>query len=42
LPDDLLPLPGFKHVKEAQYASTDGTAFADILDLPKPWPPEGT
>lgn len=42
LPDDLLPLPGFKHVKEGQYAATDGTALADILDLPKPWPPEGT
>jgi hypothetical protein len=27
LPDDLLPLPGFKHVKEAQYAATDGTAL---------------
>lgn len=39
LPDDLLPLPDFRHVKEATYAPTEGTAFADILKLPTPWPP---
>jgi hypothetical protein len=40
LPDDFLPLPGFKHVKDAQYAATEGKALADILELPTPWPPE--
>jgi hypothetical protein len=40
LPDEFLPLPGFKHVKDAQYASTEGKALADILELPTPWPPE--
>jgi hypothetical protein len=39
LPDDFLPLPGFKHVKDAQYAPTEGKALADILVLPTRWPP---
>jgi hypothetical protein len=40
LPDDFLPLPGFKHLKDAEYSPTQGTAFADILELPRDWPPK--
>lgn len=40
LPDDFLALPGFKHVKDASYAPTEGKALADILGLPALWPPE--
>jgi hypothetical protein len=39
LPDEFLPLPGFKHVKDAYYSPTEGTALADILELPAVWPP---
>ncbi len=39
LPEDFLPLPGFKHVKDAEYAPTEGDVLADILDLPAVWPP---
>jgi hypothetical protein len=40
LPDDFLPLLGFKHVKDASYAPTEGKLLADILGLPEVWPPE--
>lgn len=39
LPDEFLPLPGFKHVKEASYVPTEGKRLADILGLPTVWPP---
>lgn len=39
LPDEFLPLPGFKHVKDASYSPTEGKMLADILELPAVWPP---
>jgi hypothetical protein len=39
LPADFLPLPGFKHVKDAAYEPTEGKALADVLALPEVWPP---
>lgn len=39
LPADFLPLPGFKHVKDAEFTPTDGKALADMLGLPAVWPP---
>jgi hypothetical protein len=39
LPAGFLPLPGFKHVKDAEFAPTEGKALADMLGLPAVWPP---
>ncbi|CCE08076.1 conserved hypothetical protein [Bradyrhizobium sp. STM 3843] len=40
LPDEVLPLPGWKLNEEGEFAPIEGTRLADILELPEPWPPE--
>jgi hypothetical protein len=40
IPDELLPLPGYKLNDENEFESTTGTTFADILGLPEVWSPK--
>lgn len=40
LPDEVLPLPGWKLNEEGEFAPIEGTRLADILELPETWPPE--
>ena len=40
LPDNVLPLPGWRLNEAGEFASVEGTRLADILGLPDPWPPE--
>ena len=40
IPDELLPLPGYKLNDENEFESTIGTTFADILGLPEVWSPK--
>jgi hypothetical protein len=40
LPDDVLPLPGYKLNDQDEFAKVEGTRLADMLGLPEPWPPE--
>jgi hypothetical protein len=39
LPADFLPLPGYSVDGEGKLNKTEGTPLADILKLPKVWPP---
>jgi hypothetical protein len=39
LPDDLLPLPGYKVNAQNGFEPVQGRALADILGLPAVWPP---
>lgn len=40
LPRGLLPLPGYSYVEETdEFGRVEGTILADILNLPRPWPP---
>jgi hypothetical protein len=39
LPENFLPLPGYAVDAEGKITKTAGTALADILKLPKVWPP---
>lgn len=41
LPDDFLPLQGYSLNEQGEFAPTEGTRLADLLELPEPWPPEG-
>jgi hypothetical protein len=38
-PADFLPLPDYAVDEEGNLSKTDGRSFADILKLPKDWPP---
>lgn len=40
LPDDVLPLPGYKLNENGEFSPVEGTRLADMLGLPDPWPPE--
>lgn len=40
LPDEVLPLPGYKLDEKGEFSTVEGNRLADMLDLPDPWPPE--
>lgn len=40
VPEDLLALPGYRLNDKDSFEPTKGTQLADILELPKIWPPE--
>jgi hypothetical protein len=43
LPDGLLGISCYRHdAKRDEWVKHNGKMLADILDLPQPWPPEGT
>jgi hypothetical protein len=39
LPANFLPLPGYAVDGDGKLSKTNGTSLADILKLPKVWPP---